>query len=82
MAERINDDASTSATEPVENMQVDNEITSISTLVCVGIDCVRSKIKKEHWTAASARIEYDVRKQSIRTKTYSRTHMKVTKIIY
>lgn len=54
-AERINDGASTSAAGAVEIMQVDDEIASISTPDCVGIDCVRSSFMKTHWAAASAR---------------------------
>ncbi|GFR25498.1 uncharacterized protein TNCT_226981 [Trichonephila clavata] len=37
--ERINDGASTPAAGTVEIMQVDDEITSILTPDCVGIDC-------------------------------------------
>ncbi|GFW65618.1 uncharacterized protein TNCV_3550411 [Trichonephila clavipes] len=37
--ERINGDASTSAAEAVEIMQMDHEISFILTPDCVGIDC-------------------------------------------
>uniref|UniRef100_T1IDC9 Uncharacterized protein n=1 Tax=Rhodnius prolixus TaxID=13249 RepID=T1IDC9_RHOPR len=53
--ERINDGVSTSAAGAVKIMQVDDEIASTSTTVCIGIDCVRSSIMKTHWAAASAR---------------------------
>ncbi|GFR11785.1 uncharacterized protein TNCT_345321 [Trichonephila clavata] len=67
-AERIDDGGSTSTAEVVEIMQVDDEIGSILTLDCVGIDCVRSSFMKTHWEAAKARfIYYDACQQSIRT---------------
>ncbi|GFW23791.1 uncharacterized protein TNCV_1493751 [Trichonephila clavipes] len=42
----INDGASTSAAGTVEIMQVDDEMASLLTPDCVGIDCVRSLIMK------------------------------------
>ncbi|GFY01161.1 uncharacterized protein TNCV_5076281 [Trichonephila clavipes] len=53
--ECITDRASTSATGAVEIMQVDDEIPSILTPDCVGIDFVRWSFIKTHWAAASAR---------------------------
>ncbi|GFU94811.1 uncharacterized protein TNCV_4552631 [Trichonephila clavipes] len=55
VTERINGSVSTSAAETFEIMQVDDEITSILTLDCVGINCVRSSFMKTHRAAASAR---------------------------
>ncbi|GFQ65704.1 uncharacterized protein TNCT_556851 [Trichonephila clavata] len=55
VTERIDDDASKTA-EEVKIMQVDDEIASILTPVCVGIYCVQSSIMKVHWTAAVARL--------------------------
>ncbi|GFR09418.1 uncharacterized protein TNCT_126761 [Trichonephila clavata] len=49
-SERINDDASTSAAGAFEIMQImDDEIASILTPDCVGIDCVRSPFMKTRW---------------------------------
>ncbi|GFU67465.1 uncharacterized protein TNCV_1599471 [Trichonephila clavipes] len=53
--EGINDGDSTSAAGAVEFKQVDDEIASILTPDCVGIDCVRSSFIKTHWSAASTR---------------------------
>ncbi|GFW89845.1 hypothetical protein TNCV_2425021 [Trichonephila clavipes] len=44
VVERINDGVSTSAARAVEIMQVDDEIASILTSDCAGIDCVRSYV--------------------------------------
>ncbi|GFY26279.1 uncharacterized protein TNCV_24771 [Trichonephila clavipes] len=54
--ERINNGASTSAAGAVEIMKVDDEIASILTPDCVGIDCVRWSFMKTHWVAASVRL--------------------------
>ncbi|GFR09422.1 uncharacterized protein TNCT_126771 [Trichonephila clavata] len=48
-------DASTYAAGAVEIMQVDDEIDSMQTLDCVGIDWVRSSFLKTYWVAASSR---------------------------
>ncbi|GFY25053.1 uncharacterized protein TNCV_2692441 [Trichonephila clavipes] len=53
--ERINDGASTSTAGAVEILQVDDEIDSMLTPYCVGIDWVRSSLMKTHWAAASSR---------------------------
>ncbi|GFT08229.1 uncharacterized protein TNCV_3481721 [Trichonephila clavipes] len=55
VAELINDGASTSAAGAVEMMQVDDEIDSILTPNCAGINYVQSSFMKTHWAAASAR---------------------------
>ncbi|GFQ65585.1 uncharacterized protein TNCT_289581 [Trichonephila clavata] len=52
--QRIKDSSSTSAAGAVEIMQVNDEIASILTPDCVGIDCVRSSFMKTHKAAASA----------------------------
>ncbi|GFS71553.1 TBC domain-containing protein kinase-like protein [Trichonephila clavipes] len=55
VAEWINDGASTSAAGAVEVIQMGDEIASILTPDCVGINCVRSSFMNTHWAAASAR---------------------------
>ncbi|GFX81732.1 uncharacterized protein TNCV_317361 [Trichonephila clavipes] len=47
-AELINDGASTSAAGAVEIMRMDDEIASILTPDCAGIDCVLSSFVKTH----------------------------------
>ncbi|GFW56232.1 uncharacterized protein TNCV_4064471 [Trichonephila clavipes] len=47
-AELISDVAGTTAAREVEIMQVDDEIASILTSDCAGIDCVRSSFRKVH----------------------------------
>ncbi|GFT58709.1 hypothetical protein TNCV_1360731 [Trichonephila clavipes] len=54
-AELFNDGASTSAAGAVEVMQMDDEIASILTLGCVGINCVLWSFMKTHWAAINAR---------------------------
>lgn len=46
VAERINGGAITSAEGVVEYLQLNDEITSVSTPDCTGINCVRSSITK------------------------------------
>ncbi|GFQ78207.1 uncharacterized protein TNCT_251101 [Trichonephila clavata] len=53
--ERIKNGVSISAAGAVEIIQVDDEIASILTLDCVGLDCVQSSFMKTHSEAASAR---------------------------
>ncbi|GFU16059.1 uncharacterized protein TNCV_1300151 [Trichonephila clavipes] len=53
--ERISNGDSISTAGAIEIMQVDDEISSILTQDCVGIDFVRWSFMRRHWAAASAR---------------------------
>ncbi|GFW44954.1 uncharacterized protein TNCV_4512681 [Trichonephila clavipes] len=55
VAERNHNGSSTSAAGTVEIMKLDDEIASILTPDCVGIDCVRPSFLKTYWVAASPR---------------------------
>ncbi|GFX11161.1 hypothetical protein TNCV_4424201 [Trichonephila clavipes] len=57
--EWINDGASTSAAGAVEITQVDEEIASILTPDCVGIDYVRKSFMKTHWQIEAHEIHRD-----------------------
>ncbi|GFT19400.1 helitron_like_N domain-containing protein [Trichonephila clavipes] len=60
----VNDDDSTSAAGVVEIMQLDDEIASILTTLCLGISCAR---QSSHSEVSSARFTNDVFQQSIWT---------------